>query len=40
MFDKDYSQIKDKLITWIQKQVKNADCRGTVVGLSGGIDSS
>ncbi|MEE8470434.1 MAG: NAD(+) synthase [Dehalococcoidia bacterium] len=29
-----------RLMSWIKEQVTGADCRGTVVGLSGGIDSS
>lgn len=34
------NEIKDRIITWLRKQVKNAGCKGLVIGLSGGIDSS
>lgn len=30
----------NKLVSWIREQVSQANCRGTVFGLSGGIDSS
>ncbi len=30
----------EKLISWIQEQVRLAGCEGVVVGLSGGLDSS
>ena len=33
-------QLADKLISWIQEQVREAGSRGAVVGVSGGIDSS
>ncbi len=28
------------LVTWIQDEVKKANCKGVVIGLSGGVDSS
>ncbi|WP_018248238.1 NAD+ synthase [Orenia marismortui] len=40
MLNKDYDQMVDKLVEWIQKKVKQAGCNGVVVGLSGGIDSA
>ncbi|OCL27258.1 NAD(+) synthase [Orenia metallireducens] len=40
MLDKDYKLIIEKLVVWIQQKVKEAGCKGAVVGLSGGIDSS
>ncbi|MHB9146001.1 MAG: NAD(+) synthase [Symbiobacteriia bacterium] len=30
----------ERLVTWLRQQVTDAGCRGTVVGLSGGIDSA
>lgn len=38
--DKDYTKIKDNLVSWLQNRVKNAGLEGAVVGLSGGIDSA
>lgn len=32
--------MKNKIVAWIKKQVKTADARGIVLGLSGGIDSA
>ncbi len=32
--------MKQKIITWIRKQVKQAKAKGVVVGLSGGLDSA
>lgn len=32
--------VADQLIDWIQTRVLAANCRGTVLGLSGGIDSA
>jgi NAD+ synthase len=32
--------MKNKIVSWIRKQVKNANARGIVLGLSGGIDSA
>ena len=33
-------QLAEKLITWIKDKVLAAGCRGVVVGMSGGLDSS
>lgn len=33
-------QLADKLVAWIRDRVITAGCRGTVLGLSGGIDSA
>ncbi len=33
-------QLAEKLTSWIKDRVVNAGCRGTVLGLSGGIDSA
>ncbi len=33
-------QMADKLVAWIGEKVADAGCKGTVMGLSGGIDSS
>ncbi len=33
-------QLAEKLITWIKDRVVTAGCHGTVLGLSGGIDSA
>ncbi|MBM7622863.1 NAD(+) synthase [Sporohalobacter salinus] len=35
-----YDELSEKLIQWIKNQVMEAGCKGTVVGLSGGIDSA
>lgn len=35
-----YEMLTEKLVEWIQNQVKNAGVKGVVVGLSGGIDSA
>lgn len=32
--------MKEKIIVWIKKQVKQAQAKGIVLGLSGGVDSS
>lgn len=32
--------MKNKIISWIKQQVKNAGAKGIVMGLSGGIDSA
>jgi len=32
--------MKDKIVSWIRKQVKCANAKGIVLGLSGGIDSA
>lgn len=36
----DMEQLADKLVAWIRDRVITAGCRGTVLGLSGGIDSA
>lgn len=33
-------ELADRLVLWIRNQVTSCGCRGTVVGMSGGIDSS
>ncbi|WP_345894773.1 NAD+ synthase [Natroniella sulfidigena] len=40
MFNKDYELTVEKLVNWLRQKVEEADCKGAVVGLSGGIDSS
>ena len=40
MLDRNYKEIEKKLIKWIRNKVNDAGCRGAVIGLSGGIDSS
>ncbi|MFP4371595.1 MAG: NAD(+) synthase [Halanaerobium sp.] len=40
MLDRDYKEIENNLVDWIRKKVNDAGCQGTVIGLSGGIDSS
>lgn len=32
--------MRNKIVSWIKKQVKDSGCRGIVMGLSGGIDSA
>lgn len=36
----DYISIKDEIIDWLKEEVKKANCKGVVFGLSGGIDSA
>ncbi len=36
----DAGQPIEKLISWIRDKVSAAGCKGIVVGMSGGIDSS
>ncbi len=36
----DTRQLADKLVLWIRERVLSAGCRGVVVGMSGGLDSS
>lgn len=36
----DYGKIRDRLVNWLQSEVKKAGLKGAVVGLSGGIDSA
>jgi len=33
-------QLADKLISWIREQVSSSGCKGVVLGMSGGLDSS
>ena len=33
-------QLADKLISWIKDKVSSAGCKGVVLGMSGGLDSS
>ena len=33
-------QLADKLVSWIRDKVSTAGCKGVVVGMSGGLDSS
>ena len=33
-------QIADKLISWIRERVSSVGCKGVVLGMSGGLDSS
>ena len=33
-------QLTDRLVSWIRDQVLAAECKGVVVGMSGGLDSS
>jgi NAD+ synthase len=33
-------QLADKLVSWIREKVSAAECKGVVLGLSGGLDSS
>jgi len=34
------AQLVEKLISWIREKVTTAGCKGAVIGMSGGIDSS
>jgi NAD+ synthase len=36
----EYQQLADGLVSWIGEQVTRAGCRGLVLGMSGGVDSS
>ena len=36
----DWAHLVDKLVLWIREQVLNVGCKGVVVGMSGGLDSS
>jgi NAD+ synthase len=36
----DMESVSRKLVIWIRKKVQEAGCRGVVLGLSGGLDSS
>ena len=33
-------EVVDKLVEWLRNSVKEADCKGIVYGLSGGVDSA
>ena len=33
-------QLADKLVSWIRDQVSPCGCKGVVLGMSGGLDSS
>jgi len=35
-----YSDIKNRIVTFIAQKVKEAEAKGAVIGLSGGIDSA
>jgi len=36
----DTGQLADRLVSWIRDQVLAAGCKGVVIGMSGGVDSS
>ncbi|NMB09615.1 MAG: NAD+ synthase [Tissierellia bacterium] len=36
----DYKKIKDDIVKWLKMEVENANAKGVVFGLSGGIDSA
>ncbi len=36
----DAEQLTEKLVSWIRDKVTAAGCQGTVIGMSGGLDSS
>lgn len=36
----EYKNLKNELVNWLKKEVKNANAKGVVFGLSGGIDSA
>ncbi|MFC1939836.1 NAD(+) synthase [Chloroflexota bacterium] len=36
----DTAQLTEKLVTWIREQVLAGGCKGVVLGMSGGLDSS
>ena len=38
--ERNYAEISNRLVKWIQNKVLDAGCQGAVVGMSGGIDSS
>ncbi|SDC15940.1 MULTISPECIES: NAD+ synthase [unclassified Candidatus Frackibacter] len=40
MLNRNYDEITEGLIKWIEEKVTEAGCDGVVVGMSGGIDSS
>lgn len=38
--ERDYAALADQLVEWIRERVRLSQCKGIVVGLSGGVDSS
>lgn len=38
--ERDYRELSIKIVDWIRERVREAGCKGVVIGLSGGIDSS
>lgn len=38
--DRDMNALKDRIAEWLRKKVEEADAKGAVIGLSGGVDSS
>jgi len=36
----DYPRLADEIAAWIAERVRDAGCRGVVLGLSGGVDSA
>ena len=36
----DAEELANKLISWLRERVLSAGCKGVVVGMSGGLDSS
>ncbi|MCK8816712.1 NAD(+) synthase [Natroniella sulfidigena] len=40
MINRNYTKLEGQLVDWIRERVEEAGCQGTVVGLSGGIDSA
>nr|WP_048571148.1 NAD(+) synthase [Clostridium cylindrosporum] len=37
---KDVEKVAEELVNWIKEKVKDAGCKGVVLGISGGIDSA
>jgi len=37
---KDFKEIETKIINWLKQKLKQANAKGFIIGLSGGIDSS
>lgn len=40
MLNREYGELAERLVAWIKEKVLKAQCKGVVLGLSGGIDSS
>lgn len=40
ILDLDYNHVEKTLINWLRQKVSNANAKGVVIGLSGGIDSA